>query len=174
MPIRPTVTEARGEAGFGLLELVVCVALLVAGSVFALALLPAVVRAAQAGLVRDAATGVARNALERARAAAAYAPSAGAAASGHAWAFVPQANETAAVRLERPMCGSNAAYTDVSLGVASTYDAVADTLTVRVSYPPDPCVPAQRATVALSAQLAPAAYAPQTELDTAVADPARQ
>jgi hypothetical protein len=174
--------ERAAEAGFGLLELVVCVGLLVTGAVLALALLPGLARASQAGLMRGAATDVARNALERARAAAAYVPAAlvaapatrGAAAAGHAWAFAAAASDVAAVRVERGLCGSSAAFTDVPVKVTTAYDATADTLSVTVAYPPDPCAPATQATVALSARLAPAAYAPQTELDAAIADPAQQ
>jgi type II secretory pathway pseudopilin PulG len=176
------VTERAGEAGFGLLELVVCVALLVSGGVVALALLPPLVRASQASLMRDAAADVARNALERARAAAAYYPppavadaaARAAATAAHAWVFAPAASDVAAARIERGLCGSAAAWTDVPMNVATTYDAAGDRLTVTVAYPPDPCAPAVQATVALSAQLAPASYAPQTELDAAIADPARQ
>jgi type II secretory pathway pseudopilin PulG len=170
----------RGEAGFGLLELVVCVGLLVLGSVLALAALPALVRGSQTGVIRDAATDVARNAIERARAAAAYVPpqavadpaARAAATAGHAWAFVPAAADVAAVHLERGWCGGSA--TDVALHVATTYDAPSDTLTVTVAYPPDPCLPGTIATLALAAQLAPPAYAPQTALDAPVADPAVQ
>lgn len=176
------MTERDGEAGFGLLELVVCVALLIAGGVVALALLPPLLRASQAGLMRDAATDVARNAIERARAAAAYYPppavadaaARAAATAAHAWAFAPAASDVAAARIERGLCGGTAAFTDVPLNVATVYDVSADTLTVTVAYPPDPCAPARQATVVLSARLAPASYAPQTELDAAIADPARQ
>ena len=47
-------------------------------------------------------------------------------------------------------------------------------LSVAVAYPPDPCDAATRATVVLSAQLAPASYAPRTQLPSAIADPAAQ
>jgi type II secretory pathway pseudopilin PulG len=176
------VAERDGEAGFGLLELVVCVALLVMGSVLALALLPGLARASQAATMRAAATDVARNALERARAAAAYYPppavadatSRAAATAGHGWAFVPAASDVAAVRVERGLCGSAATSTDVPVSVATAYDEPSDTLTVTVTYAPDPCVAGTTAAVTVSAQLAPASYAPQTELDAAIADPAQQ
>jgi hypothetical protein len=80
----------------------------------------------------------------------------------------------AAVRVERGLCGGAGPWTDVPVGVATAYDAAGDTLTVTVTYPSDPCAPAPPATVTLSAQLAPASYAPQTELDAAIADPAQQ
>jgi Tfp pilus assembly protein PilV len=175
-------TEPSAEAGFGLLEVVVCVALLLVGCVFTLALLPAVARASQIGLMRTAATDVARNAIERVRAASAYVPPAAAAdpatrtaATGnHAWALQPAAAYVAAARIERALCNGSGTTTDVPLPVAIAYDAVHDTLSVTVTYPPDPCVPATTRTVMLSAQLAPAGYAPQTQVPAAIADPAMQ
>jgi type II secretory pathway pseudopilin PulG len=176
------MTERETEAGFGLLELVVCIALLIAGSVLALGLLPSLARASQSGLMRVAAAGIARNAIERARAAAAYYP-AGAVAdpaartlttADHAWVFVPRASYAAAVRVHRALCGTTAATTDVPMTVTQTYDAPSDVLTVAVAYPPNPCVVAARSTLTLSAQLAPASYAPQTRLPAAIADPSTQ
>lgn len=176
------MTERTPEAGFGLLEVIVCVALLVAGSVFALALLPSLMRASQAGLLRAAATELARNAIERARAAAAYYPPGGLAdpatravtTADHAWALASGANYAAAARVRRALCGTSAAATDVPMNVTLAYDAPSDVLTVAVAYPPDPCVPATRSSITLSAQLAPAGYAPQTRLPSAIADPALQ
>jgi len=176
------MTNRAPEAGFGLLEVIVCVALLIAGSVLALALLPSLARASQTGLLRGAATGIARNAIERARAAAAYYPAADVADSAtraattanHAWVLGPNATYTAAVRVHRAFCGTNAQTTDVPMSVTLTYDAPSDTLTVGVSYPPNPCLPETQSAIALSAQLAPASYAPQTQLPSAIADPAMQ
>jgi Tfp pilus assembly protein PilV len=176
------MTERAPEAGFGLLEVVVCVALLVAGSVFALALLPSLARGSQAGLIRDAATDIARNAIERVRAAAAYYPAGAvgdpaaraAITADHAWVLAPTASYAAAARVRRAFCGTTAATTDVPMNVTLSYDAPSDVLTVAVAYPPDPCVAATRSTVTLSAQLAPASYAPLTQLPSAIADPAVQ
>lgn len=165
--------ERHAEAGFGLLEVVVCVGLLVTASVFALALLPSLIRASQAQLMRGAAAGIARNVLERARAAAAYSP-AGAPVADHAWVLAPAATYTAGVRVQRGLCGAAAAATDVALTVTSSYDAPSDTLTVAVSYPPNPCDPSVQSTFSLAAQPAPAAYAPQTQVPVAIADPELQ
>ncbi len=123
-----------------------------------------------------------RNALERARAAAAYYPAAAVAdplaravtTAGHGWALAPAATYAAAVHVHRALCGSATATSDVPLGVTMSYDAPSDTLTVAVSYPPDPCAAANQSVVSLSAQLAPASYAPQTQLPSAIADPAWQ
>jgi Tfp pilus assembly protein PilV len=176
------MTERAAEAGYSLLEVVMCVGLLIVGSVLALALLPAVARASQSQLMRGAATDVARNAIERTRAAAAYYP-AGAVAdplaraattAGHSWALAPGVTYTAAAHVHRALCGRPAATSDVALTVAMTYDAPSDTLTVAVSYPPNPCDTTVQSLVSLSAQLAPASYAPQTQLPTAIADPALQ
>jgi prepilin-type N-terminal cleavage/methylation domain-containing protein len=174
--------ERRSEAGFSLIEVVVCVALLVVGSVLALALLPGLARASQAQLLRSAATGIARNAIERARAAAAYYPAADVAdpaqrvtaTADHAWAFMPAANYVAAVRVHRAYCGAAAATSIVSMTVNLSYDAPSDTLTVTVAYPPNPCEVAAQSTFTLATQLAPASYSPQTQLPAAIADPALQ
>ena len=176
------MAERGGEGGYSLLEVVVCVALLIAGGVFALALLPSIARASQAGLLRAAATAIARNAIERTRAAAAYYPAAavadpaarGTAVAGHDWVLAPAATYVAAARVRRALCGGGAATSDVPMPVSLTYDAPSDTLTVAVSYPADPCNPARRETISLAAQLAPAAYAPQTQIPSAIADPALQ
>jgi Tfp pilus assembly protein PilV len=176
------MAERAGEAGFSLLEVVVCVALLIAGSVIALALLPSLARASQAELLRGAATDIARNAIERTRAAAAYYP-AGAVADAaarsattadHAWVLQPRATYAAAARVHRRFCGTAAATTDVAMQVTMTYDAASDTLSVAVSYPPDPCNAATQSVISLAAQLAPASYAPQTQLPAAIADPVLQ
>jgi type II secretory pathway pseudopilin PulG len=171
-----------GERGYSLLELTVCVALLVAGCVVALALLPALARRSQAEVMRGAATEVARNAIERVRAAAAYYPAGGVSdpatravtTADHAWALLPAASYLAAARVRGALCGSGSPATDVPMNVALQYDAPSDTLTVAVAYPPDPCTPSAQATVTLAAQLAPASYAPQTVLQSALADPAQQ
>ena len=176
------MTERRPEAGFGLLEVIVCVGLLVAGCVFALALLPGLARASQAQLMREAATGIARNAIERVRAASAYDPPAAMSdpatrattTANHAWALAPTATYTAAVRVRRALCGGAGTTTEVPVAVTLTYDAGSDALTAAVAYPPNPCVPALRTTIALNATLAPAALAPQTRMATAIADPEQQ
>jgi Tfp pilus assembly protein PilV len=175
-------TDPLTEDGFGLIEVIVCVALLVAGSVLALALLPAVARASQAQLMREAATGIARNAIERTRAAAAYAPPAAmsdAAAravttSTHAWVLHPAAHFTSAVRVRRSLCAASGATTDVAVDVALAYDASNDALTVAATYPPDPCDVARQTTLTLRAIVAPPADAPQTRVGADIADPAQQ
>jgi prepilin-type N-terminal cleavage/methylation domain-containing protein len=172
-----------GERGFTLLELVVCVGVFAAIALGALALLPALARNAQAGLVRDAALETARNALERARAAAAYYPPAlvgdaaarAVATADHRWALAAQAGFRSAARLRAAPCGATASDPDVPLAVATSYDAPSDRLTVTVTYPHDPCANDGRTeTVTLSSVLAPAQYAPQTQLTTPIGDPAAQ
>jgi len=176
------MTDRAAEAGYSLLELVMCVALLIAGSVLALALLPAVVHASQADLLRGAATDIARNAIERARAAAAYYPpgaladplARAATTANHGWALASSATYPAAAHVHRAFCGATPATTDVPMNVTLSYDAPSDTVTVAVSYPANPCEAANLSTISLSAQLAPAAYAPQTQLPSAIADPSVQ
>jgi type II secretory pathway pseudopilin PulG len=176
------MADRAPDAGFALLELIVCVGVLLFGSVFALALVPALARASQTQLMREAADGVARNAIERVRAAGAYDPPAAladpatraATASTHAWLLQPTATYAAAVRVRRALCGGAGPTTDVPVNVTLTYDASADAVTVAVSYPPNPCVPALLETITRTAELAPAAAAPQTRISTAIADPAQQ
>lgn len=176
------MAERSREAGFGLIEVLVCTALLMLGSVFALALVPAVVHRAQAHVMREAALGTARNALERVRAATAYVPpealsdasTRATATATHAWALHPSAAYASSVRFARALCGRTGSITDVPLDVALTYDAGSDTVRVTVAYPPDPCVPERRVTLALAAELAPAALAPQTRMPATIADPDTQ
>lgn len=182
MQMRILPTE-RDEGGYSLVELVVCIALLVTVAVAALGTLPVLARQAQAGLVRDAATDVARNALERVRAAVAYYPAAlvadpasrRTATADHRWALSASAAFASAARLARPPCGAATAPADIPLAVTTTYDATLDRLTVTVAFPRDPCTNGSGSdTVSASATLAPAQYAPQTELEAAIGDPALQ
>jgi prepilin-type N-terminal cleavage/methylation domain-containing protein len=170
------------EAGFSLIEVVVCVAVLTFGCVAALGAFPPLVRNADAGLMRAAATSIARNAIERVRAAVAYYPPGSAldpaararTTADHAWALVRSSTYDTVARFERSFCGSAALTTDVPMTVTTSYDATSDTVAVSVQYPPSPCVPSAHTTVTLSALLAPSAYAPQTVLPQTVADPERQ
>jgi type II secretory pathway pseudopilin PulG len=153
------------EDGGSLIELLACVALLVAGIVVALGGLPRLAHAAQAGLVREAALDVARNAIERARAAAAYAPA--------AQAIAPVATFTAIARTGPGLCGAHAP-TDVPLTVASALEA-GGRFTVNVDFPRDPCVtggPAER--VSLAVTLSAPAPAPESSVAVPIADPALQ
>jgi hypothetical protein len=174
--------ERANEGGYSLLEVVMCVGLLIAGSVLALALLPPLARASQTQQMRGAPTEVARNPIERARAAAAYYPPGAVAdplvraatTTSHSWALAPSASYTAAAHVHRALCAGTAPASDVPMRVTLTYDAPGDALTVAVSYPPNPCAAAVQSTISLTAQLAPASYAPQTQLPAAIADPALQ
>ena len=178
-----TSTADADEGGYSLVELIVCVALLVLGTAVALGGLPVLARAAQAGLIREAATAVARNALERARAAAAYAPAGlvadpatrASTVANHAWVLAPAATYASAARIRGALCGNPGTSTDVPLTVTTAYDAATDRFTATVTYPRDPCASnAATATATLAATLTPAAYAPQTELQAPIADPEQQ
>lgn len=173
------MAERTPEDGFSLLEVLVCSALLAAASVAALGVLPALVRRAEAGVVRSAALATARNALVRARAAAAYLPAAAAgdaagrraASADRSWAFVATASFASAVQLRRAPCGN----ATVPLDVVVSYDASSDRLSVRVAYPRDPCDPASpRDEAALATGFAPALDAPCTLTALAAPDPALQ
>ena len=151
----------ESERGFSLIEVVLCVALLAAGSLAALGVLPGLVRSSQAGLLRNAAAEVGRNAIERVRAAVAYYPAdAGAGdvanASDHRWAFDPGGTSTyvAAVRVHRSFCGSARPITDVPMSVSMSYDRPTDTIRVSVDYAANPCDGSVRSTIAMSAAVA--------------------
>jgi Tfp pilus assembly protein PilV len=171
-----------GEAGFSLIEAVICIALLACGCVAALAAFPPLIRNAEAGIVRAAATSIARNAIERVRAAVAYDPpgavldpaTRAATTANHAWALAATSTYRTTARFSRSLCGTASATTDVPMTVTTTYAASADMLTVTVQYPRSPCVPSNLTSVSLATPLAPAADAPQTTLRTGVADPERQ
>ena len=165
--------DRRTEAGFSLVEVVVCVALLIAACAAGLGVLPTLVHASQRDVIRDAATGLARVAIERVRAATAYYPAGGVAAN-HAYALNASSSYTATAHVHRGWCNAVQTMTDVQLGVALAYDAPTDTVTATVQYPPDPCDAAVHSQVVVSAQLAPSVLAPGTTVTTPIGDPSRQ
>jgi type II secretory pathway pseudopilin PulG len=162
-----------GEAGFSLIEVVVCVALVVAACVAGIGLLPALAHASQSGILRDAATNVARVAIERARAATAYYPPTGY-QTDHTFALNAAASYAVAVRVHRALCAANQSVTIVPMNVQLTYIATSDTVSVTVAYPRDPCGTALDEGVVLSAPLAPSAPAPGTNIITPIGDPSQQ
>jgi prepilin-type N-terminal cleavage/methylation domain-containing protein len=166
------MSDAR-EAGFTLIEVIVCVALVASACVAALAVLPTLVRATQRDLVRDAASGVAQLELERIRAATAYYPASGV-TPNHAYALNPSASYATTAHVHRTMCGGNAATTDVPLAVSDTYVAATDTVTITVSYPPDPCRPQTLAQLSISARVPPSLTIPGSTVTVPIGDPAIQ
>ncbi len=194
------------ERGFTLLELVVTVGVLALAGAATAGAFAALARNAAPGSVRDAALTAGENALARARAAVAYgpttAPDGSTAAPDRAWALVPgsttylagaqlrgsapcgasatAANGGAASPGTTGAVGTSAALT-LRLPVTATFDPAAQTFTVVVTYPRDPCalagdgtIPASEArTVTLSESLPPSMYAPGQTLTRDVAVPAR-
>lgn len=178
--IGPAVTS---EDGFTLIELVVAVGILAMGCVVTLALLPSLLHQSESGLLRAAATTLAQDQIVRVSAAVAYYPprtvfdpvSRARTTTNHAWALNLSATATDVVRLRRSLCAAGGATTDVPMSVSSTYDPNADVVVVTVGYPHTVCDPgAARDSVTLTAQLAPAQYAPQTVLQATILDPATQ
>ena len=165
--------EREREAGFSLVEVIVCVALLIAACAAGLGVLPTLVHASQRDVLRDAATDLARVAIERVRAATAYYPPGGAAAN-HAYALNASSSYTATAHVHRGWCVAGRTTTDVPLSVALAYDAPTDTVTATVQYPPNPCDATERSQVVVSAQLAPSVLAPGTTVTTPIGDPSQQ
>jgi prepilin-type N-terminal cleavage/methylation domain-containing protein len=174
-------TDRCPDAGFSLLEVIVCIGLMVLGTAIALGTLPTLVHRSQDDLVGLAATDVARNAIERFRAGAAYYPTTAGVGdltqtNGHAWAFAAGFRSTArvAVRVRRALCGTARSTSDVSMDLTTTYDPVADAVRAVVTYPRNACDTSSSETVTLTAPLAPAQWSPQTRLPLPVGDPAQQ
>ena len=174
-------TRRDPEAGFSLLEVIMCIGLVLLGSAVALGLLPSLVHGSQQDLLRMAATDAGRNALERIRAAAAYYPTTGGAGdltntSDHAWAFVPGLTSTTriAARVHRALCATAASTTNVTMSLTTTYDRAGDSVRIVVAYPRNPCDATVRDSVTLVAPLAAAQWYPQTTLATPINDPALQ
>jgi prepilin-type N-terminal cleavage/methylation domain-containing protein len=165
--------ELHDEAGFTLIEVAICVALIVAACVAGMSALPALVRESESGVLRDAATGLARSAVERVRAATAYYPPSGFAAN-HAYALNASSSYAAAVRVHRDWCGAKQTTTIVPMNVTLAYDAATDTLTATVVYPRSACDSSATTQVVVSAPLAPSALAPGTAITTAIGDPSQQ
>jgi hypothetical protein len=135
--------------------------------------LPTLAHASQDDVLRDAATTIARTAIDRARAVAAYYP-AGGYQPNHAYALNPSATYTAAAHVHRGFCGASGSTTDVAMTVQLTYDVTADTVTANVRYPRSPCDPTTTATVSVNAQLMPSLLVPGTTITTAIGDPTQQ
>ena len=166
----------RTDAGFTLLEVVCCVAVLAIGIAGTLGAVAAVVRNAENGATRDVALMVAENALARARAAALYVPAAqpspDAAVANASWALRSSASYTAGATVLGPaLCGSGTA--TFALAVSTTYGAASNAFTVTVTYPQNPCSPSGPATsVTLTQTLPTPHYAPGTQLVRTIAPPA--
>jgi len=170
-----TIRTTEPEAGFTLIELVLCVAIIALAGAATLGALAAVARNATPGVTRDVALMVAENALARARAAAAYVPlGTGTAASDPAAAGLLNAGTQhylggAQVR-GNDLCGADAVRT-LQLPVTTSYAANVFTVTVR--YPRNPCTTTADATLTESETLAPPLYLPGHVVSRAVAVPAR-
>ncbi len=169
-----------GERGFTLLELTICVGILAAVSAATAGAFAALAHSTAPPAARDAALDVAENALARARAAAAYAPSA--ASADRTWALVPGTTQSVAggQLVGAAPCGSPAPRA-LALPTSTTFDPSQQRFTVVVTYPRDACAvapdgsiaPANAASVTLSGTLPPPVYAPGTTVYRDVATPAR-
>jgi type II secretory pathway pseudopilin PulG len=165
--------EGSREDGFGLIEVVVCVAVMIAACVAGLGIVPALAHASQEGLLRDAAATIARTAIDRARAAAAYYPPGGYQPT-HAYALNPSVTYAVQAHVHRGFCTAGKTFTNVTVNVHVTYDATADAVTAAASYPRDACDLTVQREVTVTAQLTPSALAPGTTVVTPIGDPAQQ
>jgi type II secretory pathway pseudopilin PulG len=165
--------ERWREDGFGLIEVVVCVAVMIAACVAGLGVVPALAHASQEGVLRDAATTIARTAIDRARAATAYYPPGGYQPT-HAYALNPSVAYAVQAHVHRGFCKPGQTFTNVAMNVHLTYDAVADAVTADVSYPRDACDVTVQREVTVTAQLTPSALAPGTTVVTPIGDPTQQ
>ena len=161
------------EAGYTLVEVVVCVALLVAACVAALGVVPTLARASQGDVLRDAADAIGVATIARARAAVAYYPATGY-SPNHAYALNAAASYTVSTRVHRIACKGNQIGADVPMKVDASYAAAGDVLTIAVHYPRNACDASAQDVVVLSAQLAPSALSPGTTVTTSIGDPSRQ
>jgi prepilin-type N-terminal cleavage/methylation domain-containing protein len=178
------IRTTEGEAGFTLIELVVCLAILAVVGAATIGAVAAVARNAVPNVTRDVALMVAENTLVRARAAAAYVPQAtGAApvdpATANLISAQPQQFTAGAQLRASDLCGSHQQSRTLRLAVATSY--AANVFTVRVTYPRNPCAAApggavgaaDEASVTLSATLAPPLYVPGHVITRTVGVPAR-
>ena len=170
------------ESGFTLLETVVVVAVVAIVGLGAVGAVAAIGKNGEPQTNRNLALMVARNALERARVAAAYLPiatSPAASASVNAYAqtgdatYVLQAGTTsftARVSVPAVTCGTGDV-TRIAVGVMTVVTPPAPgtngtSVAVTATYPPSACAAAQTATLTLSETLAPPALAPGTQIYT--------
>jgi len=168
------------ESGFTLLETLVVVAVVAIVGLGAVGAVAAIGKNGEPQTNRNLALMVARNALERARVAAAYLPvanGAAASASVNTYAqtgdatYVLQAGTTsftAQVTVPMVTCGTGTV-SRIAVGVTTVVTPPAPgtngtSVAVTASYPPSACAPSQTATVTLTETLAPPALAPGTHV----------
>jgi prepilin-type N-terminal cleavage/methylation domain-containing protein len=177
------IRTTDGEAGFTLIELVVCLAIFAVAGAATIGAVAAVARNAVPNVTRDAALMVAENTLVRARAAAAYVPLASGVAPVDPVAanlITAQTQQfTAGARLRaNDLCGSHQQSRTLRLPVTTSY--ASNIFTVRVTYPRNPCTAssgvvssADQAVLTLSTTLAPPLYVPGHVITRNVGVPAR-
>jgi prepilin-type N-terminal cleavage/methylation domain-containing protein len=170
-----TTPTIEREAGFTLIELVLCMAILALVGAATVGAFAAIARNAMPAVTRDAALMVAQNALVRARAAAAYAPvTMPGTPSDPVTANLLNAGTqqyiAGAQLLANDLCGTGTPRT-LQLPVTTNYAANVFTVTVR--YPRNPCSSTNDATLSESETLPPPLSLPEHGVARTVAVPAR-
>lgn len=169
-------SRTKAQAGFALLEVVACVALLAIGIAVAIGAVAAVAKGNATEARRDVALMTARNVLARARAATAYYPDARFTrlSDRSTWALRAASTFTTSAALPQP--GSRQATVPLSVrttfsnGIGTDYSGV---FTVNVRYPSsgDPNAPLQN--VSLSERVAPSGFSQRTQISQPADEPRR-
>ncbi|MGB8266987.1 MAG: prepilin-type N-terminal cleavage/methylation domain-containing protein [Candidatus Velthaea sp.] len=168
------------ESGFTLVEVVVVVALVAIAGLASVAAVAAIGRNGEPQTNRNLALMVARNALERARAAAAYLPLAATPAASSRVAAFARAGDasyvlqlgatsfSAQVAVPAVTCGSGSvrqiALSGTAVVTPPAAGATGTTIAVNVTYPPSACAPSATRSVSLSETLPPPLLAPGTQV----------
>lgn len=169
-------SRTNAQAGFALLEVVACVALLAIGIAVAIGAVAAIAKGNATEARRDVALMTARNVLARARAVTAYYPDASFArlTDRTTWALRPASTFTTNAALPQP--GSLQASVPLTVrtsfnnGTGTDYSGV---FTVNVSYPTNGDANATLQNVSLSERIAPSGFSQGTQIVQPADEPRR-
>lgn len=154
--------------------MVVCAGIIAIVGTATLGVIAALAKSAEPGLTRDLALMTAQNVLERARAAAAYLPPQVYTNTQNpndlrtrtkGWVLNAAAQFTAHGRMPGTTCdGRPNRPADVALAVTTAYDGNTNVFSVTVTYPRNPCIAQQTASVVVQEALPPSVLLPGTRV----------